>query len=155
VPRPKRMQQVPADTPGAAPKVYDEVIVAGSDGKPRLYKMHREKKREIGDDSNKVREYEPMPGRISGIAFSPDGRHFAAASSLDGRGEVRVYETDTGTKVVCEKVSGPAYTVAWHPSGKTIASAGFDGKVWLHDAASGKLVKEFVVLPTTAKAGAE
>ena len=155
VPRPKRMQKVPADTPGAAPKVYDEVIAAGSDGKPRLYKMHREVKREIGDDSNRVREYEPMPGRISCVAFSPDGKHFAAASSLDGRGEVRVYETDTGKKVVCEKVSGPAYTVAWHPSGKTIASAGFDGKVWLHDPASGKLVKEFVVLPTTAKAGAE
>jgi WD40 repeat protein len=154
VPRPKRLQKVPADTPGAAPKLYDEFIAAGSDGRPRLYKMHREVKREIGDDSNKVREYEPMPGRVSGIAFSPDGRHFAAASSLDGKGEVRVYETDTSRVVRCEKVTGPAYTVAWNPNGKAIASAGFDGKVWLHDAATGKLVKEFVALPP-AKAGAE
>ncbi|HEY3789836.1 MAG TPA: c-type cytochrome domain-containing protein, partial [Urbifossiella sp.] len=76
----KRLQKVPADTPGAAPKLYDEVLAAGSDGKPRLYMMHRERKREIGDDSNKVREYEAMPGRISTVAFSPDGLHFAAAS---------------------------------------------------------------------------
>ena len=50
----------PADTPGAAPKVYDEVVIAGSDGTPRLYKLHREVKREIGDDSNKVKEFEKM-----------------------------------------------------------------------------------------------
>ena len=112
---------MPADTPGAQPKVYDEVLVAGSDGMPRLYKMHREVKREIGDDSNKIREYEAMPGRVSAVAFNADGTKFAAVSSLDGKGEVRVYDTDTGTKVVCEKVTGPAYAVAWHPDGKLIA----------------------------------
>lgn len=143
----EKMQAVPPDTPGAKPNVYDEVIVAGSDGKPRLYKMHREKKREIGDDANKVREYEGMPGRISAVAFNAGGTKFAAASSLDGKGEVRVYDTDTGAKVACEKVTGPAYAVAWHPDGKRVASAGFDGTVWLHDPATGKLVSSFVVLP--------
>ena len=78
---------------------------------------------------------------------TPDGSKFAAVSSLDGKGEVRVYDTNTGTKVVCEKVTGPAYAVAWHPDGKLIASAGFDGTVWLHDPATGKLVSSFVVLP--------
>ena len=150
----KRLQKVPADTPGAVPKLYDEVLAAGSDGRPRLYMMHREKKREIGDDSNRVREYEPMPGRISTVAFSPDGKHFAAASSLDGKGEIRVYETDTGANLRCDKISGPAYTVAWTPDGKTIASAGFDGKVWIHKAANGELLKEFTVLPRS-KAGAQ
>jgi WD40 repeat protein len=109
--------------------------------------MHREVKREIGDDSNRIREYEAMPGRISGLAFSPNGAKFAAVSSLDGKGEVRVYDTNTGAKIVCEKVTGPAYAVAWHPSGKWIASAGFDGTVWLHDAATGRFVSSFVVLP--------
>ena len=151
-----KMQKVPADTPGAAPKIYDELIIAGSDGKPRLYKMHREVKREIGDDSNKVREYEQMPGRISAVAFNADGSKFVAASSLDGKGEVRVYVTDTGAKIVCEKVTGPVYAAAWHPEGKLIASAGFDGTVWLHDASTGKLVNSFVVLPKTiAKGGAQ
>jgi WD40 repeat protein len=151
----KKFQKVPPDTPGAAPKVYDEIVAAGSDGKPRLYKMHREQKREIGDDANKIREYEKMPGRISAVAFSPDGAKFAAVSSLDGKGEVWVYDANAGTKVACEKVTGPAYAVAWRPDGKLIASAGFDGVVWLHDSATGKLVNSFVVLPPSAKAGGQ
>jgi WD40 repeat protein len=152
--QPKRLQKVPADTPGAKPNLYDELVVAGSDGKPRLFTMHREVKREIGDDTDdprtwrsKIREYEQMPGRVSSVAFSPDGTKFAAVSSLDGKGEVRIYNTDTGAKVVCEKVTGPAYAVAWHPSGNLIASAGFDGTVWLHDPATGKLISSFTVLP--------
>ena len=143
----KKLQKIPADTPGAKPNVYDEVVIAGADGIPRLYKMHREVKREIGDDSNKLREYEKMTGRISAAAFNPDGTKFAAVSSLDGKGEVRVYDATTGVKVVCEKVTGPAYAVAWQPDGKRVASAGFDGVVWLHDPATGKLVSSFMVLP--------
>ncbi len=143
----KRMQKVPADTPGAKPNLYDELLIAGADGVPRLYKMHREVKREIGDDSNRVREFEKMTGRISAAIFNPDGTKFAAVSSLDGKGEVRVYDANTGAKVQCEKVSGPAYATAWHPNGKLVASAGFDGTVWLHDPATGKLVNSFVVLP--------
>lgn len=145
--KPKRMQVIPKDTPGAKPNVYDELVVAGADGTPRLYKMHREVKREIGDDANRVRVFEAMPGRISAVAFNPDGTKFAAVSSLDGKGEVRVYNADTGAKVVCQEVSGPAYAVAWHPAGKLIASAGFDGIVWLHDPATGKLISSFTVLP--------
>lgn len=144
---PKRYQKLPVDTPGAKPQLYDEVLAAGSDGRPRLYKMHREVKREIGDDSNRIREFEAMPGRVSAVAFDPDGSKFAAVSSLDGKGEVRVYDTNSGSKVVCEQVTGPAYTVAWHPGGKLIASAGFDGTVWLHDAATGKLANSFTVMP--------
>ncbi|MBA4062832.1 MAG: hypothetical protein C0501_03835 [Isosphaera sp.] len=152
----RRMTKVPQDEGGKfVEKVYDEVVVAGADGAPRLYKIHREVKRVIGDDANRIREYERMPGRVSGLAFNADGTRFAAASSLDGKGEVRVYDTEKGSKVVCEKVSGPAYAVAWHPDGKLIASAGFDGAVWLHDPATGKLVNSFVVLPKSApKAGA-
>jgi WD40 repeat protein/mono/diheme cytochrome c family protein len=150
----KKLQKVPADTPGAKPNPYDEILAAGSDGRPRLYKMHREVKREIGDNANLVREYEPMTGRISCTAFNADGTKFAAVGSLDGKGELRVYDANSGAKVVCEKVTGPAYAVAWHPEGKLIASAGFDGTVWLHDPATGKLVNSFVVLPkSSAKTG--
>ncbi len=96
----------------------------------------------------KIREYQAMPGRISAVAFNPDGTKFAAASSLDGKGEVRLYNVAAvKPEVVCEKVTGPVYAVAWHPNGKLIASAGFDGTVWLHDPATGKLVSTFVVMP--------
>ena len=54
-------------------KWYDELALAGSDGTPRLYKMHRTQKRVIGDDFNKIREYRAMPGRIHSLDFSPDG----------------------------------------------------------------------------------
>ncbi len=147
VPRQPRYQKVPPDTPGVPPKLYDEVVAAGSDGTPRLYKIHREQKREIGDDANKIRDYEKMLGRVSAVAFDPSGGRFAAASSLDGRGEVRIYNVRTGSKIVCDQVSGPAYAVTWHPSGQRIASGGFEGVVWIHDAATGKLLRRIVVLP--------
>ena len=152
----RRRTKVPQDEGGKfVEKVYDEVVAAGADGAPRLYKIHREVKRQIGDDANKIREYEKMPGRVSSVAFNADGSKFAAVSSLDGKGEVWVYDTQSGAKVVCERVTGPAYVVAWHPAGKLIASAGFDGTVWLHDPATGKLLTTFVALPRqTANAGA-
>ena len=151
----QQLQKVPSDTPGVPPKPYDELIVAGADGIPRLYKMHREKPRQIGDDANKVRQYTPLSGRVSSVKFDPDGARFAAASSLDGKGEVRVYCTHCGRSVRCEGVTGPAYAVTWRPDGEVIASGGFDGRVWLHDPATGKLLKEFDVAPLAAKTAAK
>jgi WD40 repeat protein len=134
---------------------YDELLIGGADGVPRLYKMHRTKKRVIGDDFNKLREYEALPGRIYSVAFSPDGSLFAAGSSLDGAGEVRVFQTDDG-KVVSklEGRPGAVYSVAFRPDGGRLASAGFDGVVRLSDPRTGKVVKEFVPVPLAAPAQA-
>lgn len=85
----------------ATEKWYDELVIGGADGVPRLYKMHRTQKRVIGDDFNKIREYQALPGRIHTLVFSKDGALFAAGSSLDGKGEVRVYQTADG-KVVSQ-----------------------------------------------------
>jgi WD40 repeat protein len=110
--------------------------------------MHREKKRVIGDDFNKLREYEALPGRICSVCFNADGSRFAVGSSLDGGGEARVYETATGKRVATlEGVRGAVYAVAFHPGGQQVATAGFDGSVRLHDAQTGKLLKEFVAVP--------
>ena len=144
----KTMAKVPTDAPKIGDRVYDELLTAGSDGVPRLYKMHREVPRQIGDDSNKLKQFDAMLGRISGLKFDAAGDRFAAASGLDGKGEVAVYDVATGKKTAkCESIAGPAFAVAWAPDGKTLASGGFDGKVWLHDTATGKLLKEFVVMP--------
>ncbi len=145
----KEKTKVPDDEGGRfQEKPYDEVLTAGSDGVPRLYKMHREVKRVIGDDSNKIRQYEAVVGRVSAAKFNADGSKFAVVGSLDGKGEVAVYETSKDKKVAkCEGVTGPVYAVAWNKDGAAVASGGFDGKVWLHDPATGKLKKEFVVLP--------
>src|SRR5690606_8763675 len=47
-----------------------------------------------GDDSNSIRRFPPIPGRIFAVAFSPDGKRIAAGSSLDHEGFVYVYSAD-------------------------------------------------------------
>src|SRR5262249_11496360 len=101
-------------------------------------------------DFNKIREYQPMPGRIYAVAFNHDGSLFAAGSSLDGRGEVRVYQTADGKLVSkLEGEPGGVYAIAFRPDGKQLASAGFDGKARLSDPLTGKLIKECVPVPIT------
>ena len=142
------MSVVPPDAPGVPPKVYDELLVAGADGVPRLYKMHREAKRVIGDDFNKVREFEKFPGRIYAVAFNKKGNLFVAGSSSDGTGEARVYDTDIGKRVsTFAGVTTPVYAVAFRPDSLAVATAGFDGSVRLNDPVTGKLIKEFVPVP--------
>jgi WD40 repeat protein len=132
-------------------KLYDELLIGGSDGVPRLYKMHRVTKRVIGDDANKIREYEALPGRVFAACFSPDGNLFAAGSSLNGTGEVRVYQVNDGKRVAAfEGQHGAVYSLAFAPDGKQVASAGFDGVVRLNDPLTGKLIKEFVPVPLSA-----
>jgi WD40 repeat protein len=135
-------------------RLYDEVIMGGSDGTPRLYKIHRVVQRVIGDDANKVREYARMPGRIFALRFNKDGSLFAAGSSLDGKGELRIYQT--GDAKLVSKIDNLAaiYTIAFRPDGKQVASAGFDGSVVLSDPASGKVIKRFVPVPLGTKVAA-
>ena len=89
----------------------DEIMVGGSDGIPRLYRAFRQTVRVIGDDSNLIREFEPMKGRVTTVAVSPDGKRIAAGSSLDGSGGVDVYSYEFNTalpdniKAIMSKVS--------------------------------------------------
>jgi WD40 repeat protein len=92
--RPLQEKKMVKSPPDPRDHLYNELAVAGSDGVPRLYKMHRETKRVIGDDANRIREFAPMPGRIFALAFNADGNLLAAASSYNGHGEVRVYKVD-------------------------------------------------------------
>ena len=76
----------------------DEIVVGGSDGEPKLYRVFRQTVRVIGDDSNLIRVFPPLTGRVTSVAVSDDGKRIAASSSLDGVGEIVVYgyEFDTG-----------------------------------------------------------
>ena len=89
----------------------DEIVIGGSDGEPKLYRVFRRTSRVIGDDSNLIREFPPLPGRVYSVAISTDGKRIAAGSSLDGfSGEVAVYSYDFDTalpdniKAINEKV---------------------------------------------------
>ena len=63
----------------------DELVIGGSDGEPKLYRMIRQTVRVIGNDLNLIREFPALPGRVYSVAISSDGKRIAAGSSLDGR----------------------------------------------------------------------
>jgi WD40 repeat protein len=90
--RPLNYRKMVKSPPDPRPHRYDELLIGGSDGVPKIYKMHREIKRVIGDDANKVREFAAMPGRIFSARFNSEGSRFVIGSSLEGQGEVRVYK---------------------------------------------------------------
>jgi mono/diheme cytochrome c family protein len=133
-------------------KVYDEVVVAGSDGVPRLYKIHRTVQRVIGDDANKIREFSPLPGRVFALQFNQDGSRFAAGSSLDGNGEVRVYQTNDAKMISRTEHLPAVYAVSYRPDGKELAVGGFDGKIRLINPEIGKVNKEIVAVPLSTDA---
>jgi WD40 repeat protein len=74
----------------------DELLIGGSDGVPKIYKMYRTKVRVIGDDFNFLQGFDALPGRIFAVRYSHDGRRIVAGSSFEGTGEVRVYQASTG-----------------------------------------------------------
>ncbi|MBL8850176.1 MAG: DUF1549 domain-containing protein, partial [Planctomycetaceae bacterium] len=77
----------------------DEILVGGSDGVPRIYRMQRLTKRVIGDDANLIRKFPAMRGRIFSVDYSPDGKRIVAASSLDGKGQVFTYAAEFDSAV--------------------------------------------------------
>ena len=128
----------------------EEVLTGGADGEPKLYKIFRTQDRKIGDDFNRIRTYEKLPGRIFDLQFNKDGSRFVVGASTATGGSARIYETDTG-KLLHElpEIEGPIFAVAYRPDGKQVALGGFDGQVRLYDAESGKLIKTFVPVPLT------
>ncbi len=77
----------------------DEILVGGSTGEPLIYRMNRQVDRKIGDDSNLVRKYPAIDGRLWSVSYAPDGKTFAAGGSLDGKGMVATYNCDVDTKL--------------------------------------------------------
>lgn len=158
----------------------DEVLVATADGVPQIYRMKRVTVRKIGDNANLIRRFPEMPGRVFGVAFSPDGKTIACGSSHQGKGEVRLYssvydsEMPPEVRKIVETVNGKGkalddwlmrdvaqlhaipipeggiYAVSFSPDGSTLAAGGQDGQVRFIDTRSGQLVKTFPSVPLTA-----
>jgi len=80
----------------------DHILVGGSDGIPQIYRMHRETARKIGDNANLIRKYPALKGRIWDVAFRPDGKRFAAVSSLDGTGQIGLYKSEYDATITPE-----------------------------------------------------
>jgi len=90
----------------------DEVLIGGADGVPKVYRMHRLTKRVIGDDANMIRRMPSLEGFIHAVAVSTDGKRMAAASSLDGRGQLKVfsYEFDTSLPADVQQILSKVVT---------------------------------------------
>lgn len=133
----------------------DELLCGGADGTPKIYQMIRTKARVIGDDFNLIRAFPAMPGRLNTVAFDKSGDRIIAGSSLDGKGEVRIYKTaDAQQLVKVEVPEGGIFAAAFAPAGDVAAIGGFDGMVRLISTSDGKLVKAFTpveISPNSAK----
>ena len=128
----------------------DQVLSAGDDRVPRLYRIFRETRRDKGNtDFNLIREFEAQPGPIHAIGFSPDGTKIAVGGVSS---EVHIYNVENGERVATLKGNGAAvFALAFHPNGQQIAAGGFDGTVRIFNAASSELVKAFVPVPISPK----
>jgi WD40 repeat protein/mono/diheme cytochrome c family protein len=74
--------------------LIEHIVTGGSDGLPKVYRIFRETKREIGDDAQFIADLFPLPGRVFSVRFSADGKRIACGSSLDGAGEILVCSYD-------------------------------------------------------------
>ena len=73
---------------------FEQIVAAGSDGLPKVYRIFREVKREIGDDAQFIADLFSMTGRVFSVRFSPDGKRIACGSGLDRAGELFVCSYD-------------------------------------------------------------
>jgi WD40 repeat protein len=73
---------------------FEQIVAGGSDGLPKVYRIFREVKREIGDDAQFIADLFPMQGRVFSVRFSADGKRIVCGSGLDRAGEVLVCSYD-------------------------------------------------------------
>jgi len=75
-------------------------------------------------------------------AISADSR-FAAVESEESNGEIKIWELSTAKPTgQIFKMDQQAKTIAFSPNGKMIAAGELNGKIWIWDYSSGKLLKK-------------
>lgn len=92
-------------------------------GAPVLYLFDVEQQR--------MRGRLPLPGVAFDLAYSPDGRFFAAG--FDGKAGIRVWDARSGKLVVEDRAYGDRVTKVTFDHTGRLATASFDGKVRLYD----------------------
>ena len=139
----------------------DEILVGGADGVPRIYRMRPMTAGQTGDGANLLWELPSLPGPVYAVDISHDGTRFVAASSLDGKGAIHIYEMDPEPKIPGEIIksvvkvqvpTGGVFAATFHPDGKRLAAAGSDGRIRLIDARTGAIDSEFVPVEVVPEA---
>ena len=125
-----------------------ELLVGGADGKAKLFRQSTKAAPAGGGNPNQIREFPAQLGRIFSVCFNPAGNLCFAGSSLDGRGEVRCFEVDSGKQLWSREFpQNPIYAVSSSPDGSEIAVGGYDGVLRLLKISSGEISRKFTVAP--------
>jgi WD40 repeat protein len=122
----------------------DVAVAGGATGEPRIFKVADLKMRtEKEKDPNRLKICEKVPSATHAVAFSPDGKLFAACGTPDAK----VYTKDGSRVATLTGAAGPVYAVTFSPDGARVYTAGYDAKVRVYDGKTGKVVKEYVPAP--------
>lgn len=125
----------------------DELLVGGSDGTPKIFRMYREEKRVIGDDYNLLHTFNALPGRVFAVDWSPTADWIVAGSSATSMGNVRSFNVEDGAERWSHDFDAGIYTLDVHPAGDHIAVAGFRGDIVVLDASTGEFSYSFASVP--------
>ncbi len=107
---------------------------AGLDGTVRIWDESSDRPTAILASRNRC---------VQSIAFTPDGHRLIACGEA---GVAEVWKTDESSlerTILVEPERMPLYSAAVSPDGKTFALAGLDGRIRLHDLATGKQQRIF------------
>ncbi|MFO0927389.1 MAG: WD40 repeat domain-containing protein [Gemmataceae bacterium] len=89
-----------------------------------------------------VHQLGPHVDRVHRLAFSPDGRRLVCGSGTRVRGAAVVWDLPAGTRRHTFTDHKDAVDfVAYSPDGKRIATAGWDSRVFVYDAATGQSLR--------------
>ena len=126
----------------------DQVLVGGADGSPQIFKIFRDKKRVIGDNYNLIRAFERLPGRVYGLAWSPEGKSIIAVSSTGTAGFIRHSNAEDGATLWTRELDAGQFTVSMSPDGSHCVCAGADGVLRQYSLTDGALKNSLAVSPS-------
>ena len=122
----------------------EEVACGGADSIPKIYKIFRDKQRQIGDDFNLIRPLPAMEGRVFEVQYSLDGTKLAAVSSNHQSGKISVFQPDEGKELFTLAVpNSGVFSVGIAPDGNVVAAGCSNGQVLVIDVAANKVTHTF------------
>lgn len=107
------------------------LLSGGDDGMVRIWDIHAMKQ---------IKQFD-APSNVLGVAFSPDGKLVAAATS-EYENSVQIWALDSGKLIHKLQVPEDPWAVSFSPDGKLLASNGNWSSTFLWDMTTGKVNKK-------------